>query len=127
MKTLFFILIVFLALGASVQAQKKVEFCIVVNEEVHFPQYLKDVGAHIPGTTKLNYSGDGINWILTPVEKIQGDVGVTKSGIIFIKASLLFNYKEAAIEKVHFIGDPKWNEKKILTWEGDYFVYRPGK
>ncbi len=124
MKNFIFVVIVIFGLSSSVQAQKKIEFCIVVNEKVHFPQYLKDVGAHIPGITKLNHSGDGINWILTTVNSITGEVGITKQGVIFVKASLLFNYKEEAIEKVHFIGDPMW-DKKVLTWEGDYFVYRP--
>lgn len=94
------------------------------SKDQHFPHYAIDRGASV-GNAKGN-NMRGYNYVLTPVESISGNVGVTKDGTFFISASYLKKYLNMSGESLKYVDllyKGNWGGARMSLQNG-YYVLR---
>lgn len=105
----------------------KILLCITVNglKDHYFPQFAMDRGVSFT-SVKSNLTENGNNWEVEPVNEFQGDVGVTNSGIFYVKASLIATVMNANRETVRSVeiltSYTKWQPRPMVLL-GDYWVF----
>jgi hypothetical protein len=67
-----------------------ISFCVMANGDngLHFPQKALDKGVTFT-SIENNPSNDGHNWIVEPLEWIEGDYGLTVDGTFFVSDAMM--------------------------------------
>ncbi len=105
-----------------------ISFCVMANGDrgLHFPQKALDKGVTFK-SIEMNPSNDGHNWIVEPIEWMEGDYGLTVDGVFFVRDAMMTPVLETEGIKVTscMIKAPwtKWQEKQ-MTRSGDFWIYQ---
>lgn len=105
----------------------KISFCVMVNGNtgLHFPQLALDRGVKF-SSLESNPSSDGHNWIVVPVDRIEGDCGLRKDGTFFVSADMLaevLSKDGTALTKVEIKTKITGWTPKDMTRENGYYIY----
>lgn len=93
------------------------------SKDQHFPHYAIDRGASISNARGNNMRG--YNYVLTPVENISGNVGVTKDGVFFISANFLKKYLNTSGETLRYVDllyKGNWGGARMTLQNGYYIL-----
>lgn len=105
-----------------------ISFCVKANNDggLHFPQYALDRGMTF-SSIEANPSNDGNNWIVEPVEWIEGDYGLTVDGLFFVSDEIIRKTLQMGAIQLNqlVIKAPftKWVEKPMTLIDG-YWTYQ---
>ena len=105
-----------------------ISFCVMANNDggLHFPQKALDKGVTFTSIER-NPTNDGSNWIVEPVEWIDGDYGLTVDGIFFVSNDLLVRVLRMdglTLTKLQIKAPfTRW-ALRDMTLQDDYWIYK---
>lgn len=105
----------------------KISFCVMANGNsgLHFPQLALDRGVQF-SSIETNPSDDGHNWIVNPINRMEGDRGLVVDGTFFVSDAMMTKVlsKDGTQLSSVMIKTPftKW-QPKPMTLENGYWVF----
>ncbi|MFA6514268.1 MAG: hypothetical protein WCT50_03220 [Patescibacteria group bacterium] len=105
-----------------------IPYCIMANGDpgLHFPEKALEKGVTFT-STEMNPTNNGHNWIVEPVEFIEGDYGLTVDGTFFVSNDLLVKVlqPEGIQVTTAYIKAPCTQWQKVqMTFENGYWTYK---